>query len=274
MTKMVKALVQGIVLLGSAFSLGACGAYKAELYAPEGVVGATADVAFFKAQTKPMVAYRGLVIGAALMRMAERNATTPQSALGAVNSANGVIATVERLRQMIRTPCYAGSAPCADNAYSVLFEAKLPDLHESLYYLAASAMPPQKFAEIASSAAGGDYIGALLAALTTAKEALLTAQYGFAVGRSATEQRAVTAGKSPDSTFTVRAAHDFLVEQGDRAGQLPDDVAFFAMYALIKESCLRISARTLANSTMPCGDAYAGQSTAGLYPPTPGKPVK
>ena len=275
------------LLLAIALSTTACGIIQAETSRPGGAVGAAADRTVFPAWSKPMQAYRGLVVGTALARMAERNAVTSATALTAVTAMNGVAATTGRLYELAIADCYtegqadrswsgaevkAGTTvdpyQCHRNAYSVLFEAKLPDLHESLYSLASAALPPERFGEVAASLGSGNYLGVLWSLLLAARDAAVTLHYGLSVGRSATEQRAIVMkDNAVPNPFDVRVAALIVnAEQASlQAGNgTPDHTAFYAMFALMKESCFRVQRRiatTAGRTGVKCLETFGAQTT-------------
>ncbi len=280
-------LPQYALLAAITLSTTACGVIQAETSRPGGAVGAAADKAVFPAWSKPMQAYRGLVVGTALARMAERNAVTSAAALTAVTAMNGVAATTGRLHELAIADCYteaqaarswtgveikAGTTidphQCHRNAYSVLFEAKLPDLHESLYYLASAALPPDRFGDVAASLGSGNYLGVLWSLLLAARDAAVTMHYALSVGRSATEQRAIAMkDNAVPNPFDVRVATEILAaEQASlRAGNgAPDQTAFYAMFALMKESCFRVQRRiatTAGQTNVKCLDTFGSQKS-------------
>jgi hypothetical protein len=275
------------LLAAAAVSIAGC---QAEMQHPGGLVGAAADKGIFPAESKEMQAYRGLVVGAALARMAERNAVTSAAAVTAVNAMNSVTATTSRLQELAVSDCYtsgqvaaswreapakdlkdagpAAAEQCYRNAYSVLFEAKVPDLHESLYYLASAALPPDRFGDIASSLVAGNYLATLWSLLLAARDVAGTLHYGLSVGRSATEQRAIVSNnnKLPEKNpFDVRVAVEILSVDGavlKASRGKPDTTAFYAMFALIKESCFRVQRRIASTggpSEVKCIETFGQQ---------------
>ena len=255
-------LARSVPLLATALLVTGCQVWRTEVQHPGGVVGAAADRTVFPAWSKQMQAYRGLVVGTALARMAERNAVNSAAATTAVSAMNGVAATTGRLYELATSDCYTktqaaaswvgktadqkaeSDAECYHNAYSVLFEAKLPDLHESLYFLASAALPPDRFGDIAASLGSGNYIGALWSFLLTAKDTAATLHYGLSVARAATEQRGIAAGATPDRGYNVASAVDTLGKSSDQGAYAEiDRTAFLAMFSLMKESCFRVQRR-------------------------------
>ncbi len=293
--------------LALALNTTGCEYLRHEATRSGGAIGVQADKYLFEAKSKNMQAYRGLVVGAALARVGERNVTTSGAAITAVTSINGVAATVSRLRDLALSNCYrdtdsghvqAGDPiysdgkdgkfdiadnQCRDNAYPILFESKLPDLYREVYLLGAAVLPSDAFGDLASHVQGGNIIGVIWALIEATASVAQSAHYALAVGRSATEQRAITytyrdAKISVPSPFTVS---DALIALGkdqkpppdDR--QQPDDTAFFAMFALMKEACLRIRRRIeddKIRESIVCLEKFSGQRfeyTRGLNPSMP-----
>lgn len=230
-------------------ALAGCGAIKADLKHPGGIVGQQLDQRFFNvADSKRAQLLRATMIAALSSRIANGSLKDAADAEAYLKRLDGVRNELNFLAGDLgddssHANCAASEIQTDCETRASLFESHLPQMEYGLGGLLIAALPRREGAELAGAVTQGNIMSAAWKLLKLATRSTDGAHRGAAAYRSAIEilkLNCTAAVKSDQACLGMANDADWKKMVIKMTDVPPGDIRFFAFYDMMRISCMQL----------------------------------